>query len=192
MRGAMGIVAIVFAVLIGFCVIIGGSIWMIYGHYNNLAVTQEIKIKANFKDLQNVKSNYTMKVREMAQVPDMYADKLKEVVGAAIEGRYGKDGSKAVFQMLTEQNPTLDPSMYIRVQQVMEAGRNDFQVAQTSHNMILANYELMLSKFPDSFFFKMVGYPKIDLSKYQIIISGETQHQFETGVDEKINLKDGK
>ena len=33
----------------------------------------------------------------------------------ALHGRYGEDGSKAVFQMLTEQNPTLDSTMYLNI-----------------------------------------------------------------------------
>jgi hypothetical protein len=189
---AGAIAAIIGGVFLGLILLVGIAAWSIFGSAYNTANNSEINIEGNFKDLQNVKSSYTMKIREMAQVPEMYAEKLKEVVGAAMEGRYGADGSKAVFQMITEQNPTVDPTMYNRVQQVMEAGRNDFQQAQTKHNDILIAYKKVLTTFPNNIVYGMLGYPKLDLSKYQIIIASETRKQFETGTDEKINLKDGK
>ena len=189
---AGAIVDVVGSVFLGLILLVGIAAWSIFGSAYNTANKSEINIEGNFKDLQNIKSNYTMKIREMAQVPDMYADKLKEVVSAAMEGRYGADGSKAVFQMINEQNPTVDPTMYNRVQQVMEAGRNDFQQAQTKHNDILIAYKKVLTTFPNNIVYGVLGYPKLDLSKYQIIIASETRKQFETGTDEKINLKDGK
>lgn len=186
------IIAVVGGLFVGLFLLVAVAAWSIFGSAYNNANKSEINIKYNFKDLENIKSNYTMKIREMAQVPDMYADKLKEVVSAAISGRYGADGSKAVFQMITEQNPTVDPTMYNRIQQVMEAGRNDFQQAQTRHNDMLGAYEKTLTTFPNNIVYQILGYPKLDLSKYQIIIASETQKQFESGIDEKINLKDGK
>lgn len=186
------IVAIIGGVFLGLLLLVGVAAWSIFGNAYNTANKSEINIKISFTDLENIKSNYTMKIREMAQVPDMYADKLKEVVSAAISGRYGADGSKAVFQMITEQNPTVDPSMYNRVQQVMEAGRNDFQNAQSKHNDMLGCYQKTLTTFPNNIVYNILGYPKIDLSKYQIIIASETKKQFDSGIDEKINLKDGK
>lgn len=186
------ILAIVGGVFLGLFLLVGIAAWSIFGNAYNIANKSEINIKYNFKDLENIKSNYTMKIREMAQVPDMYVDALKSVVSDAMEGRYGADGSKAVFQMISEHNPTVDPTMYNRIQQVMEAGRNDFQNAQSKHNDMLGAYEKTLTTFPNNIVYTILSYPKLDLSKYQIIIASETQKQFETGIDEKINLKDGK
>ena len=187
------IVATIAGVFLSFMILVGVAGFSIVSSAYTKATKSEVNIKYSFKDLENVKSNYTLKIKEMAQVPDMYADKLKEVVTAAISGRYGANGSKAVFQMITEQNPTVDPAMFNRLQQVMEAGRNDFSVAQTKHIDQLRSYETLLTaNMVEAFLYRLIGFPKLDLSKYQVIVSSDTKRQFDTGVDEKINLKDNK
>src|ERR1700758_1104254 len=97
---------------------------------NNECVANESGIKAQYDEDRNNYSNYFTKVSEMAQVPQMYVDGLKSVYDGAMTGRYGKDGSKAVFQFIQEHNPSFDASMYTRLQQAMEAGRNSFEADQ--------------------------------------------------------------
>ncbi len=89
----------------------------------NFGNRSEKGIKAQYEDMENVLAQYSLKVAEIAQVPEMYRDDLKEVYRAAIEGRYGANGSQATMQWLREQNPNFDSSLYTKIQQVMEAGR---------------------------------------------------------------------
>ena len=42
----------------------------------------------------------------------MAKDDMKEVIETALTARYGQDGSKATWQWIKEQNPSVDPSLY--------------------------------------------------------------------------------
>lgn len=179
-------VLVAFVILMGIFVV--GSCVAVVGINNNL-VAQEEGLKAQYKQNQNVYDNYWKKLKEASQVPDMYVSDLKKVFDSAMNGRYGEGGSKAVLQMLTEQNPQLSPDLYKQIQQMIEAGRNDFSAAQT---MLLDKkmvYEKSIRTFPNSMIAPRLGFPKIDLSKIDIVTSEETEKVFETKKSEPINLR---
>lgn len=147
------------------------------GTRNDL-VRQENGIKAQYKQNQNSFAEMTNKIREMAQIPDMYAADLEKVTKAAIEGRYGKDGSKAVFQFIQEHNPTLDSSLYGRIQQAIESSRGKFAEEQ---RMLLDKkrvYENNLDTFPENMVAGLFGFPRIDLDQFDIVTSQETEDAF--------------
>src|SRR5690606_7192000 len=101
----------------------------------------ERQLEAIKTDNRNIYAQYGQKVLEVAQVPDMYIADVVKVTTAALEGRYGPDGSKAVFQWIQEQNPNVDPSLYRAVQQVIEAGRSDFENGQRRLIDVRRQYE---------------------------------------------------
>lgn len=155
----------------------------------NTANMYEKKIVASHENLQNVLSQYQNKIGEMVQVPSMYKDDLKEVVSAAIQGRYGEGGSKAVFQWLKEQNPSLDVSVYSKIQVAIEGGRDRFTNEQTIFLDTKRAYETQLGSFLTGTFMRIAGYPKIDLDKYKIVTNVATEKAFETGIDEPVKLR---
>ena len=155
-------------------------------NYGNRA---EKQITAAWENNENILGQYSLKIAEMAQVPDMQRDDLKEVYRAAMEGRYGEDGSRATFQWLQEQNPQLSPEVYTRLQQTMVAGRNEFRVAQTELIDLKRGYETNLGYVWKGFWLRLAGYPKLDLNKYQAITSEYAQEAFKTGVDKGITLR---
>ena len=83
-----------------FAAIVGGSL---IGTYNSF-VTQENGLVAQYKQNQNNYSNYFNKLKEVAQVPSMQSDALSKLYKEVMAGRYGKDGSKAVFQVATTES----------------------------------------------------------------------------------------
>lgn len=178
---------------LGGVVAVGGLLAVVAGvsavGINNQCVGQEQGLTARYKNNKNVYDTFTKKVKEVAQVPDMYTQDLKSVITADVSGRYGKDGSKAVFQFLKEHNVSLDASLYKQVQQVIESGRNEFQVNQTELLDRKRVYETYLNTFPQSLVAKFLGFPKIDLKEIDIVTSAHTDAAFDTKKDEPIKLR---
>lgn len=163
---------LVLSILAGFIVMvmaIAGVGFASYVSAFNYGNAIENQLKAAKENNRNKLAQYGQKVLEIAQVPDMYKKDMVEITTAAIQGRYGVDGSKATFQFLKEQNPTLDPSLYRQIQQVIEAGRNDFQAGQTAMIDIKRQYETALGSFWKGMWMRFAGYPKVNLADFDIV-----------------------
>lgn len=161
--------------------------YITYANYGNRT---EVAIKAKYADNENVYANGTQKIIEIAQVPAMMRDDLKEVFTAALQGRYGPDGSQATFQWLKEQNPQLDPGMYRQIQQVMESFRNEFRTAQTGLLDQCRSYETARGNVWSGMWLGFTGYPKMDIEKMCTIVTTDTARQtFETKRDSGIQLR---
>jgi hypothetical protein len=157
---------------------------------NNYAVRAERDIQATWENNQNILGTYTTKISEMAQVPGMQTDALKEVMKAAFEGRYGDNGSQAVVQWIREAYPgQVDNKLYQRLMETMDAGRTEFRDNQTSLISKKAEYETKLGTLPDSLFLSLAGFPKKDLSQFNVVISSAAQKSFQTGIDDGVQLR---
>lgn len=156
-------------------------------NYGNRA---EVAIKAKYADNENVYANGTQKVMEIAQVPGMYAADLQKVVTAAIQGRYGANGSQATVQWIKEAGLSLDASMYTKIQQVIESFRNEFQNSQTALLDQCRSYETARGNVWSGFWLGVAGYPKKDIDKMCTIVTTDKARQtFETKRDSGITLR---
>ncbi len=155
-------------------------------NYGNRA---EKQLDAVWVDNQNVLAQYTLKVQEAAQIPEIYKNDLKEVVAAALQGRYGPDGSKGVFQWLKEANIPFDNAVYTKMMQIIEAGRNDFQKEQTRMIDVKRSYETELGYVWRGFWLRQAGYPKLDLAKYKPVLAADTAKAFELGQQAPLQLR---
>jgi len=162
---------------------------MTFVSYANNANRTEKKLLAVWENNENILAQYSLKIQEMAQIPDMYTEDLTKLYKTALEGRYGSDGSKAMWQWLKEKNPDLPATFYTKLQTVMEEGRNRFENGQTEFVDIKRGYETALGNIPDKWFLSIAGYPTIDLTKYKIITSDHAQDAFKTGVDKGVKLR---
>jgi hypothetical protein len=129
------------------------------------------------------------KFKEAAQVNTMYTDDLKKVFDSAISARYGKDGSQAAMQWLKEHNPNFDSAMYQKLQAMIEGGRNSFE---TNQKMLIDKkqmYQAEIRRFPTVVIAAILGFPKLDLTKMDIVTSGETEKAFETKKAEEVKLR---
>lgn len=178
-------VAVAFGLLFAVVVIIAGIMFS----YNNKAVRMEKGLDATWVNNQNILGQYTLKVQEIAQVPEMYKNDLKEVMSSALSSRYGADGSKANMQWIKEHAINFDSSMYTKIQQVMEAGRNEFQVAQTRLIDEKRAYVTTLETLPGKWIYGMMGFPSVDLNKYKPVLAADTSKAFEAGVQAPVKLR---
>lgn len=177
----LGILAAV--VLAG--VVLFGSV---IGFYNT-SIRIENGIKAQYEQNKNNYDNYFKKLKEVAQVPDMYVADMKKLWDGAMTDRYGAGGSKAVFQWIQEKNPQVDSSLYKKIQDVVEAGRNSFEADQKMLIDKKREYDNYRMGFPNNVLAGFMGFPKIDLDKFRIVTSDETEGVFERKKSEPIKLR---
>lgn len=155
----------------------------------NYGNRMEQEIQAVYDNRTNVLSQYTLKLQEAAQIPEMYKADFKEVVSAALQGRYGSDGSQATVQWIKESNLHFDSSMYRHLQTLIESGRNEYQREETRLIDVVRVYKTNLGYVWTGFWLTRAGYPKIDLSKYKPISSVDAQHAAETGIQGPVKLR---
>lgn len=157
--------------------------------YRSACIRSETGIEAQYEQNKNNYDNMWKKFREMAQVPSMYADDLRKVYDGAIQGRYGKDGSKATIQFIHEHNPTFSDAMYVKLQSAIEAGRNGFAADQQQLIDKKRNYQIVLGSTKEIAVGFLFDFPRIDLAKYAIVTSDATQDAFKTGKAEEVKLR---
>lgn len=168
----MGIIGLIIVVIAG----VGCEACAVH----NDCVRQENGLEAQYSQNQNNYANYFNKLKEIAQVPAMYTADLDKLYKTAISGRYGADGSKAVMQFIQEKNPTLDSSLYRKIQSVIEAGRNSFEADQKTLLDKRRVYQNTVGTFPGGALASMEGFPKVDLKKYDPVINADTTAAFQT------------
>ncbi|MBX9837874.1 MAG: hypothetical protein K2X69_06110 [Silvanigrellaceae bacterium] len=189
-----GSALLVLIAFFGFMMVAGISFIMYAVSVRNDFVRLENAIHANYEDSKNVHSNYVLKIKEMAQVPKMATEQLTKIVREAIQGRYGDDGSKAVFQFIQEQNPTVDPQLYTNIQKEIAGGRTDFEnkmrvvidSKRVSHNM--------LDDTVGGFVLEFMGMPRKNIGynggkdDYPVIMAAQSAETFKTGIDNGVNM----
>lgn len=180
-----------------FPMLLGGAIFLLimalfavsYITAHNTAVALEEGIVATHKNNQNILSQYGQKIAEAAQVPEMARQDTQVLIREAIQGRYGSGGSGAIFQAIQEQNPSIDPVLYRKLQQLVESGRSEFQQGQSRLLDQTRVYKTALSTFWTGRFMGMAGYPKIELRDYGIITTERADEAFKTGREAPIELR---
>lgn len=185
-RGGMSVGLLVGITMVGVLAFASVSSYIGAANYGNRT---EVALDAKLENNENIYAMGTQKIIEMAQVPQMYVDAVSKVTKEAIGGRYGADGSKAVFQMLKEQNPQLDAGMFTKISQTIEAFRNEFQNNQTALIDLKRSYKTELGSVWSGMWLRVAGYPKNDLKKYDIVTTDKARQTFDTKRDSGIQLR---
>ena len=169
--------------------------WLVSSYYSayNYGADAETTIEAEYTNMESILAQYSLKVSEAVQVPSMKKNDLKEVMREAMTGRYGKDGSQATFQWIQENYPgQVSDTLYTEISQIIRAGRNKFENAQTKFIDTKRVYVATLKKdlfLSRGWWLKIAGYPKIDLDEFVIISSEHAQDAFKTKVDKGLKLQ---
>lgn len=174
----MKIAGIVIAILVG----ILGSVFLAYQSMYDTAVGYENQIKKLNKESEASLSATTIKIQNAVGMNSQYIKGLKDVVSAAVTGRYGKDGSKAAFQWIQEQNPVVSDKLFLKVQDIIDGGGSEFNITQNRKFEVCTNYETSRDSLLRGFFLRAAGFPKKDVDDMCKVISDEaTQDAFKTG-----------
>lgn len=162
-----------------------------YVSYSNLGVRHEAGIEAQVSQNQNKYSEFTQTAVEQMGIAREYQGAVSKVIKEAIEGRFGENGSQALLQAFNEAYPAnLDPDLYKKVMQTVEAGRRDFANEQKMLISKVQAYKIDLKSFWSGMWLKQAGYPMLDLSEPQFnpVVTGQTRDTFRTGTDEGIKF----
>lgn len=164
----------VLAALVVLCV-------MSYISAHNTANNFETRIEALHRERQSALATYSQKIAEAAQVPEMMRDDIVKVAQAAISGRYGEGGSKAVFQAIQESNPQVPEAIYVKLQQIVESGRDEFRRCESALTDTLRGYDRARGSFWQGKWIAFAGFPRIDLTKYGVITTEAVDQVFKAG-----------
>lgn len=191
-RGSAGLIFVGFLSLIFVSVLIFVGVAI---SKRNSFVRVENNIEAAYENSKNVHSNYVLRIQEMAQVPKMATKQLSEIIQASNEGRYGPDGSKAVFQFLKEQNPNIDQSLYTNIQKEVTGGRRDFEAKMT---LVIDNKKVARNMLDDTiggFILKDIfDMPRKNIGyeggkdDYPVVMAESSAETFKTGIDKGVNI----
>jgi len=161
--------------------------------YNGL-VRSENSIEAFDKDMQNVHANLYTQLKAQDLAVDKYGEMVVEAIQAAISGRYGDKGVKGAMLWIQEQNPTIDATVLVKLQVVIEAGYNKFEASQRTKIDAVRVYKDSLGTFPRNIIASAFGFPRMDKEMMErVITSATTKKDFASGElsDAPISTKKG-
>lgn len=183
MKKMTGNTLVTVAAVVGIIAVVIGIPAISYISANNSAVKYEAEIEAAWTNDKNILAQYQQKVLEATQVPEMYKNDFKEVIAADVQGRYGPNGSQATMQWLKERNLSFDSSVYRQMQQIVEAGRNEFKTGQQRLIDVKQMYEVARGSVWTGLWMRVAGFPKKDLSQFNIVTTTRTEETFKSGVE---------
>lgn len=195
----VAVIAVVACVVICLTLLLTGVGWY------NTAVSLEETTTAQVKQNMNLYDGMWKKINEIAQVPQQYKKDFQEVYVNIMTARYPEKGqpNHLLMKWIQESNPTLDSSVYRKVQDVIEASRNEFIRGQQDLADKQRRYAVHLKSFSGIAMRAIVDMPneltgdllrpKIDLDgdgkitvlDYLIITSAKTEQVFVQGGDDE-------
>lgn len=150
---------------------------------NNTSLELRERVKAQV-EVRDANFDKTWKViKQQAQLTDKYAEDFKNVYKEMLQGRYGSDGSKAMWQWITEQNPTLNSALYTTLAATIESQRQEFFYEQKKLISYNQEYVVYRKRIPNSLF--IGDDPNVE---FNIITSDVTREAAATGSENDITL----
>ena len=136
-------------------------------------------------DNKNVLDNTRKAIREAAAVSDREVDALMSIMVGYAEARGpnqgGGDGNAISIGMVTEAVPSIASVQTLaKLQNIVVAGRKDWQAAQTNLIELKRQGDEMLALFPSGAILGMFGREPIEIT---VVTSRETEGNFESGED---------
>ena len=138
-------------------------------------------IEAQYKKIESNYEKMSRVILQQAGILNKYSNDFKEIYKGMMQGRYGKEGSKAMWQWIKEQNPQIDASLYAKLMTTVEAQRQGFDRQQAKVSDMVAESNKMLKTKPSKWFVD----GEIKVAK--IVSSSTTKAIVASGVDDTSN-----
>jgi hypothetical protein len=168
-----------------------------YFGYANDAVDFEVAVEAGVEDNRQQLGQYRLSVVEATSVLGLGSDLQGDSVTKQIEARYGKGGSNAAMQWITENNHAgVSQEVMVGIQRQIQAGRTDFTAAQKRLLDICRGYKRLQRQPYSRFWLGMSGYPSDEYNDVggngtlcRAVTSAGAKSAFESGVEEALDLR---
>lgn len=176
---------IVIAVLGIIAVAVIGCIFAFIGTINSYSRI-EVKATAAQKDNTNVLDNTRKMIREAASVSDTEVTALEKIIVGYADARGsnegGGDNNVVSIGMVREAVPSITSiETLAKLQNIVVAGRKDWQAAQTRLIEIQRQGNEMMAVFPSNVILGFMGKKPVEIT---IVTSSETEGNFKTGKDD--------
>jgi len=149
--------------------------------YQNTYERIALDIDAQYKKIESDYEKMSRVILQQAGILNKYSSDFKDIYKGMMQGRYGEDGSKAMFQWIKEQNPQLDASVYAKLMTTVEAQRTQFSRYQEKVAMMVAESNKMMKTAPSKWF--VDG----EIKEAKIVSSTNTKFITESGIDDSSN-----
>ena len=146
--------------------------------YQNSYERIDQDIQAQYKKIESNYEKMSRVILQQAGIVNKYSEDFKNIYKGMMQGRYGKDGSKAMFQWIKEQNPQISDTLYAKLMTTVEAQRTGFDRQQSKVSSMVAESNKMLKTAPAKWF--VDG----EIKEAKIVSSSNTKVIMETGVDD--------
>ena len=131
--------------------------------------------------------NKWKKIKQSTQIAEKEKERLTELFQSALQNRGTLSNQSAFISALHEAYPNLPQMSYSKIMDIMTSSRDEFTQRQTELLDMCREYD-NLSKIPARWFVD-----KKDLStKCQVVTSTHAKETFKNGVDDDVNLFEGK
>ena len=153
-------------------------IFMMNISYQNTYERIDEDILAQYKKIESNYEKMSRIILQQAGIVGKYSDDFKNIYKGMMQGRYGKDGSKAMFQWIKEQNPQIDSALYAKLMTTIEAQRTGFDRQQNKVSNMIAESNKMLKTATSKWFVNG------EIKEAKIVSSSKTKVIMDTGIDD--------
>lgn len=186
----MKVFGIVVGCLLAVILLGGGSLFLMYQSLHDGAITSEATIQQKDEESVNTLSRVNVSIANLVGNATAYSEEVKEVIKAAVEGRYGAKGSQAVFQMIQEQNPEVKTVLREKLADVITGGQREFEIAQTRKIEVCTAYRKELGYLVKGTLLRIAGFPKLVMDKScQVVSDSKTRDAFDTGLQTPTKMR---
>lgn len=150
---------------------------------SNTEISLRKRILAQQENLEVVFDNTWKTINQVAQVPSQYKEDFRSVYSDIMGARYANERGGALFSWIREHNPQFDPSLYTKVQTVIEAERANFTREQKKLVDLHREHSTYISVFPNSLIVGRRGEVQI-----QTVTSQKTEETFRSGQENDMKV----